>query len=268
MTEGVTGEQITRLGSHVDPILAMLAPLWLVAPTPLTLVAVQVAAVALGALPLFWLARRHLASESAAGLLAVTYLVYPWTAWTAVDAFHPVTLAIPLYLFCVWFLDTNRLIPFAACAVLASMTGELMALPIAALGIWYALARGRRPVGAVIAIAGVTWSAIALRVVVPAFLDDSSPFYGAYGEVGGSPEGIVRTALTDPLAILSATTRAGDFLYLFLLAAPVAGAFLLAPGLAAVAIRNLPRTFWRASPRRRIRMRITSRRSFRSSSRL
>src|SRR6185436_20775046 len=29
MTEGATGDQIVRLGAHVDPFLTLLAPLWL-----------------------------------------------------------------------------------------------------------------------------------------------------------------------------------------------------------------------------------------------
>ena len=63
VTDGVTGEQLTRVGQHVDPILAALTPFWIVAPSPLTLVAVQIVAVALGALPVLWLGRRHLGSE-------------------------------------------------------------------------------------------------------------------------------------------------------------------------------------------------------------
>ena len=97
VTDGFTGEQIVRFGGHVDPILAALAPLWIVVPSPLTLVAVQIGAAALGAPPVFWLGRRHLASERTAALVALAYLAYPWIAWTAVDAFHPVTLAIPLF---------------------------------------------------------------------------------------------------------------------------------------------------------------------------
>lgn len=81
-----TGEQASRLAAHVDPILVLLAPLWIVAPTPLTLAAVQIAACALGALPVFWLGQRHLGSEKAAALIALTYLAYPWLAWTTLDA--------------------------------------------------------------------------------------------------------------------------------------------------------------------------------------
>jgi len=239
ITNGATGEQMVRLGSHVDPILALLAPLWIVAPSPLTLVFVQVAGIALGALPLFWLARRHLASDRVAALVSLGYLAYPWTAWAAMDVFHPVSLAIPLFLYCVWFLDTDRLVLFACCAAAAAACGELMGLTVAAIGVWYAIARGRRRAGVAIAVAGTLWTIVAVFVVVPAFSGGSSVFYGAFSNVGGSPGGVVRTAVTDPLTIVAAATESGDLFYLVLLAAPLAGGFLLAPGVAALAVPQL-----------------------------
>jgi uncharacterized membrane protein len=229
------GDQVVRLGVHVDPILALLAPLWVVAPTPLTLLFVNVGALALGALPVFWLARRHLASDTAAGLLALAYLVYPWVGWSAVDAFHPVTLAVPLFLYCIWFLDTGRLGAFAICACLGLLLGELMGLSVAALGIWYALARGRRKEGVTIALLAAAWTVFAVYAVVPAFSDGSSVYYGYFGSIGGSPQGVVRTALTDPGAIASAVSTSRDLSYLVLLAAPLACIFVFSPGLAAVA---------------------------------
>jgi uncharacterized membrane protein len=236
-----TGEQMVRLGAHVDPILVLLTPLWLIAPSPLTLACAQVAAVSAGALPVFWLARRHLDSEKLACLLALSYLAYPWLAWTAVDAMHPVTLAIPLLLFCVWFLDSDRLAPFALSALLVAMTGELMGITLAALGLWYALVRGRRWAGFAITAFGVAWTTVALEVVVPVFSGSQSVYYSRYlyGAIGGSPRGIARTAITDPGAIVSALTERNDFVYLLLLAAPLGGVFLLAPSLATVAIPQL-----------------------------
>ena len=122
-------------------------------------------------------------------LLALGYLAYPWTATSAAASIHPVTFAIPLFLFCIWFLDTDRLVPFAIFAVLAMSTGELMGLPIAALGIWYALARGGDAPGRWIALAGAAWTFVAVYVVVPAFSGEDSMFFGFYDEVGGSPVG-------------------------------------------------------------------------------
>ena len=59
----VHGEQISRLGSHFDPILAAFAPLWCLWPDPELLLVVQAIAVASGAIPVYWLARKHLDLE-------------------------------------------------------------------------------------------------------------------------------------------------------------------------------------------------------------
>jgi len=234
-----TGEQSLRLASHIDPILVLLAPLWIVAPSPLTLAAVQIGACALGALPVFWLGRRHLGSDRAAASMALAYLAYPWLAWTAIEALHPVTLAIPLLLFAVWFLDSGRLWAFALCAVLAAATGELLGLAIAGIGVWYWLARGHRRVGLGIAALGLAWTALAIKVLVPAFNEGDSPFYDRFASVGGSPGGLIKTAFTDPGAILSALVTTDDLAYVLWLGLPLAGAFLLAPGLAAVGLPQL-----------------------------
>jgi uncharacterized membrane protein len=239
MTHGSTGEQVVRLAAHVDPFLVLLAPLWMVWPSPLALAFAQVAVTSLGALPVFWLARRHLDSERAAGLLALGYLAYPWIAVSAVGAIHPVTFAIPLFLFCVWFLDTDRLVPFALCAVVAMTTGELMGLPIAALGLWYALSRGKRREGGLIAVGGVVWSVVAVYFVVRHFAGESSMYYGFYDEVGGSPQGVVRTLLTDPTAVLGALVESHDVVYVVWLGLPVLFLFVLSPGLALVGLPQL-----------------------------
>jgi uncharacterized membrane protein len=239
MTDGATGEQMSRLGAHVDPFLVLLAPLWAVWPSPLSLALAQIGVVSLGALPVLWLGRRHLGSERAAGLMALAYLAYPWLAWSALGAIHPVTFAIPLYLFCVWFLDTDRLVLFGLCAVLAMSTGELMGLPVAGLGIWYALARGRRRAGSLITAAGAAWTCVAVLVVVPAARGESSMYYGFYDEVGGSPQGVIRMLFTDPATVLGALVEAHDIVYLVWLALPLAGLFVLAPGLALVALPQL-----------------------------
>ena len=239
ITHGATGEQMTRLGGHVDPFLVLLAPVWLAWPSPLALALAQVAVVSLGALPVFWLGRRHLASERAAGLLALGYLAYPWVATSAVGAIHPVTFALPFLLFCVWFLDTDRPLPFAVCALVAMSTGELMGLPIAALGIWYALSRGRHLAGGAIALGGAAWTFVALYLVVPHFSGESSIFYGFYDHVGGSPQGVVRLLFSDPGAVLGALVESHDVLYLVWLGLPLLFLFVLSPGLAVVALPQL-----------------------------
>lgn len=239
MTDGSTGEQVVRLGTHVDPLLVLLAPLWMVWPSPLALAFAQITVVALGALPIFWLGRRRLGSERQAGILAIAYLAYPWVATSAAGAIHPVTFAITFLLFAVWYLDSGRLVPFAICAVLAMSTGELMGLPIVGLGLWYAFARGRRRAGGLIALSGLVWSFVAVYFVVGHFRGEGSVYYGFYDQVGSSPQGVVRTVFTDPGTVVRALFETHDVVYAVWLGVPLLFLFLLSPALAAVALPQL-----------------------------
>jgi uncharacterized membrane protein len=131
-------------------------------------------------------------------------------------------------LFAFWFLDEDRLFPFAICATLACTTKEEIPLAVAGLGVWYALARRRRVAGLAIAIAGTAVAVLALGVIAH-YNDGGDPFAGRYAEVGGSPTGILKTLVTDPLTIASAVFDARGLAYLLALLAPLAFLPLAAP---------------------------------------
>src|SRR5262249_35558746 len=119
--EGTTldGHQMSRLGAHVDPFLLLFAPLMWIWSSPLWLPILQALGVASGALPVFWLARKHLSSSRAGAHFAFAYLLYPATqfnAFTVTSSFHAVSLAVPLVLYAIWFLDEDRLFAFSAFA--------------------------------------------------------------------------------------------------------------------------------------------------------
>ncbi len=225
----LSDEQVSRLGSHVDPLLAVFAPLWWVWPRPELLLTVQAVAVALGALPVYWLAEKHLHSQTAALGLALAYLLYPPIEWATLSEFHPVTLSCPLLLFAIWFLDEERLGLFAAFAVLAALGKEEIGLVVAAIGVWYAFAHRRPAVGAAIAVAGVAATLVAVDVIVPHFHDGPSPFLGRYRAVGGSPGGIVKNLFTDPGVVLGAAFDERGVRYLAALVLPLAALSLAAP---------------------------------------
>jgi uncharacterized membrane protein len=233
------GEQVSRLAAHFDPLLAAFAPLWWVWPSPHMLLTVQAVLVALGALPVFWLGRKHLGSEHAGAGFALAYLLLPATQWLTLNEFHPVALACPFLLFAFWYLDEERLLPFGIFAGLAALTKEEIPLVVAGLGIWFALARRGRVAGGVIALLGVGAAFVAVDVVVPHFHGAASHFYGRYQDVGGSPRGIVRTAFTDPWRLLSKAFGHRGAHYLLQLALPLALLPLLAPVLLIAALPEL-----------------------------
>jgi len=232
----LAGDQASRLAAHVDPLLAAFAPLWWVWPSADLLLVTQAVAIALGALPVFWLAQKHLGSARAGAAFALAYLLYPATSWLTLNEFHPVAFATPALLYALWYLDEERVAPFAAFAVIAALSKEEIGLVVAGFGVWYALARGRRFAGTVIAAAGAAWSVIAIMVIIPHFKGGGSPFAGRYSEVGGSPRGIVHTALHDPGLLFRVAFDHAGTSYLLDLALPLAALCLLS----SVALAALP----------------------------
>ena len=225
----VAGEQVNRLGTHVDPMLAMFAPLWWAWPSPAMLLVVQAVALACGAFPVFWLARKHLGSEWAGAKLALVYLLFPPLQWNVIHEFHAVALAVPLLLLAVWYLDERRLAPFAACAVGAVLTKEHIGLVIACLGLCHALRSRRVGQGLAIFGLGTTWTVVAFWVIVPHFSGRESVYQARYDWVGGTPSGIAKALFTDPERFLDVLARPSNGLYLIFLLLPLLGVCLLSP---------------------------------------
>jgi uncharacterized membrane protein len=236
----LTGDQISRLGAHFDPLLAAFAPLWWLWPDPSLLLVAQAVGVALGAIPVYRLASRHLHSESAGLGFALVYLLYPATQWLVLDDVHTVAFATPLLLFAFEYLDRGRLLPFAVAAGLACLTKEHVALTVAMLGVWYGLARGERRTGAIVAVAGVLVALVATTVIVPHFHPgEGSPFADRYADVGGTPAGILKNVVTDPGLVARELTEGRDLGYLLDLLLPLAGLPLLAPLAAITALPEI-----------------------------
>jgi uncharacterized membrane protein len=234
----VDGRQFTRLGVHVDPFLALLAPLWWLWPSPLLLLTLQALAVPVGAVPLFWLARKHLNSERVAAVFVVLYLAFPvtqWSAYTPDTGFHPVTLSIPLLLFALWFLDEDRLAWFALFALLAATTKEQMPLVVGLLGIWYAVSRRRVRVGAAIFASGLIATVASFVVVMPLFRPDGEELYSTglmnerFASLGGTPGALLHGAIVDPAAVIDAVATSQNLFYLILVLIPLLALWARAP---------------------------------------
>jgi uncharacterized membrane protein len=242
-TTTLKGQQQDRLGVHVDPFLLALAPLVWIWSSPVLLSVVQVLAVASGALPVFWLARKHLASPRTAAQFAFAYLLYPATqfnAFTIGDGFHSVSLAVPLVLYAIWFLDEDRLVAFSAVALLACTTKEEIPLAVGCLGIWYAVRKGRRPFGLGVFAAGLGLTLFNFLWVVPHFSPTGvDPFAGRYAAVGRTPGGIAHKLITDPGAFAHAAASGHKAFYVVLLLVPFLGLWLLEPLLLLGAIPDL-----------------------------
>jgi uncharacterized membrane protein len=230
-TTNVAGAQVSRLGIHVDPIIAAFAPLWWLWPSPAVLLTAQAIALGAGAIPLFWLARKHLGRDRDAAFVAFAYLLCPSVGLNTLTEFHAAALAVPLLLLAVWFLDEERLVAFAGCAFAAMLCQEIVGLTIVCLGAWFGLRTRRWRAGAAIVGGGLLATAIDFELVLRHF-GGGTPYSGRYAAVGGSIGGIAKTALSDPTKILGAV-QVSDLVNPVILLLPVLGLSLLSPVLIA-----------------------------------
>ena len=229
-TTSVSGEQFSRLGAHVDPILAVFAPLTWTGHLPEALLIAQAVIVALGALPAFWLGRRWLGDDRLAVAAAAVYLLYPPTQWATVTEFHPVTLAAPLLMYCIWAAEERRYLLLTVFATLAALTKEEVGLALAMLGLWMVVRGAGRRYGAFLAGASLAWTAFAVMVVIPRYNDGrGSEFVSRYGSLGSDGHGVALTLLTRPWEAVQLVSSYDRLSYLAALLLPLLLLPLAAP---------------------------------------
>jgi uncharacterized membrane protein len=125
-------------------------------------------------------------------------------------------------------------------ALLAASTKEEIAAAVGCLGVWYAVRRGKRLLGAAVFALGLGISLVNFLVVIPHFSPSGiDPFAARYSDVGTTPGGIAHTALHDPLALVEAVATGHKLLYVALLLGPFLGLWLFEPLLLLGALPDL-----------------------------
>ncbi|GIL15118.1 MAG: hypothetical protein BroJett039_02910 [Chloroflexota bacterium] len=135
-----TGVESIRLTDHVEPLFVLLSPIFLVYDNVEALLILQSFVIALGALPVFWIARQKLATifqppnsirwqvETAGVLFAAMYLLFPALQAANLAEFHAVTFVPALALFTYYFGLRKKWGRFALFAVLMLMVKEEISL--------------------------------------------------------------------------------------------------------------------------------------------
>ncbi len=230
--EITTGElkprQMSRLGSHVDPILALFALPWLVWPSPVMLLVLQAVTVATGAWPAYRLGTRVTRDPRAGALLAGAYLLYPALGFLVLNEFHPVALAAPLLLWAFLYIEEGRWLWALPFLVLAAACKETVPLVIGTMGVYFAIRkRSWRPL--ILTAVAAAYFVVAVWVIIPHFNGDQSAFIARYGDYGQGAGEVVKTALTNPGQTVADLAAPDNLEYWLKLLWPLGFTSLLSP---------------------------------------
>jgi uncharacterized membrane protein len=164
----IKGPDFNLLGDHFSPILAALAPLWWIWPSPVMLLVVQSLLMALGVVPLMVWARRDL-GQVASLVIGLAYGL-SFGVLNAVNFdFHEIAFAVPIISLSVMFLGFRRhRMALIVAAPLVLVKEDLGITYIAALGL-VLLIRKEWLLGVTAFVGGVACSVLAITVVIPAF---------------------------------------------------------------------------------------------------
>ncbi|HEX7166824.1 MAG TPA: DUF2079 domain-containing protein [Acidimicrobiales bacterium] len=258
----VTVRGMNYYGHHVNLVSVLYAPAYWLGAGPRFLYLTETIALALGAVPLWLLARLRMRSSWLALVPAAAWLLHPSVEWINWWHWHPETMAITPLLFAWWFAVQARWRPFAASVALALLCKEDVALAVLMLGVVIAVVpfarehasrREVRRAGVLTAVAGGSWFVLCTRVFIPAILG-ASPFYERtlFPDYGDSMGSILWGMFTNPDRVLGDALEAGRLEYYLQLtgpfgilavvaALPVVG--IAAPQLVVNVLSSLPGTY-------------------------
>ena len=219
------GPTASHVGNHFTPLAFVLALPYAIYQHAETLLVLQAVLMALGAVPLFLFARRHV-GEGAAALLAVAYLCYPPLHGSGLYDFHYPPLG-PFFLWtALYALDARRNVLATIAIILTLSVREDVSAGVAIIGALL-LVTGMRPrAGLIVGLIGATYFLVIKMVVMPHLSKGGDSFLYAYqglvpsGETGFG--GVLKTVLGNPAFTLTSLLEQKKLVYLLQIMTPLA----------------------------------------------
>ncbi len=227
-----------RLGYHVEPILLPIALLYRLYPAPEFLLVLQAVIVALGAIPLFALARRRGLGDWLGLVFALAFLLNPTIQAANWLEFHPVTLAPTFLMAAFYFLVAGRTGRFVLFAILSASCKEEIGLLVAMMGLYAWLALRRPRLGLITTALAGGWSLLAVLGIQNA-MAGGNIHWGRYAYLGETTAQKLVTLATRPDLVFAQLGKANVGRYFFELLLPVGFTALLAPEVLLLALPSL-----------------------------
>ncbi len=223
---------------HIQPILYAVAPLYKLAATPLLLLILQAAAISLGAIPLYLLAKRKV-EEKIAVILVTAYFLYPPTQYFTLFDFHTEAFLVTFLLFAIYFLEKKSTLWMFTFLFLAGLTKEYIPIIFIFFAAYMFIIQRRVKVAAVAALIGAAWLFLNYGIIINSYQYNAFRVYAEY--YGGNTTLLGKISAV--VAGLFTVDKAG---YVLLMLLPLAGLPLLGielltlsiPGFALVLLKS------------------------------
>lgn len=228
-------KNLNQLSDHFNPTLAIFTPFYWIWPNAKSLLIAQSLLVVLGAIPIYWLAKKKLGP--AAGLiLAFAYLAFPGIQAGIDFNFHPEVVAATWIGFAIYFLFKRKFLWYLVFALLALGSKEDIAPIFLGLGLYLILFKKWYKVGALTFIGSIFWFYLTSSILIPYFAGTPIHFLSFHAKATG----LGRDLFFDQIKFFKTLTSPFDKIETIL---TLFGSFAFIPVASPLSWFTLPATF-------------------------
>jgi uncharacterized membrane protein len=213
--------QMHHLGNHAAWSVYLLALLYKIYPSVYWLLFVQATALALGAVPLWYLARLAGLRDKKAYLVSGVYLLYPVIFNANLFDFHPEVMAIPVLISAILAARLGRVWWFSLAILFVLGCKAVLSLTIVGLGFWLLVFEKKRICGVIALVAGIASFLFTTQFLIPTFSGEEAAAVSRYSYLGDSVLEIAKNLFLKPGPIFKVLFSLDNLKYLILLFAPV-----------------------------------------------
>jgi uncharacterized membrane protein len=232
-------------GDHTSFVMVLFVPIYWIAPSVGSLLFVQSAVIAAGAVPIFLYARQRLESGWIALVFGGAYLLHPAVGWTNLENFHPDSFLGFFVGMAIWAALTRRWRTYAVFVVLSLLVKEDVAFVIVPLGVWVALRRDRR-IGLITIVGSLGFMLVAMFAIMRTLI--GVPTRNTWRIPFGGVSGLVTTAVNRPGELFEYLRTENRPWYLWQMIVPAAWASVRRPSIAAISVvvlaANVVSVYW------------------------
>lgn len=216
-----------HLAVHMRPFMFLLVPGYALFPSPYFLLIIQTLGLALGAWPIYLLAKKILPPGNWPLILTAGYLLYPPLHWVNTFDFHEIAFFIPLFLTALYFLETKRWGWMGLFLALAASTKEDAVLIVLFSGLYLILKPAtdgwrstQRKLGVAIILLSTFYFLLATKIIMPA-LGGGLLRLDRYAALGSTPSEIIGNLIRHPGLFVQTIFTQNKLEYLFWIFLPV-----------------------------------------------
>ncbi|MDO8537770.1 MAG: DUF2079 domain-containing protein [archaeon] len=195
------------LGDHFALFLLALLPVYALIQSPIMLMLLQTAFIALSVVPIYLIAKKQFDCKFAGFSFAAAFLAFPALTFIALRHFHPIALSIPLLLFAFYFFQENKIKHFFAFIFLSLFVQETVALTVFFFGLWIAFSRKNKKIGLTTSAIALIYFIAVIFFIIPSisgmpyrYLSSNSPLYANFGS---TPIEIISNIILNPVNTFS-----------------------------------------------------------------